>query len=89
MTIDHTGIHVPEANYDEVVNFYLKALGPLGYTKRVEFPGAVGLGTSETETDFWIDSKAAEEPTGVQRGVGVHLGFRAKSGSYSPLCSDR
>jgi hypothetical protein len=86
MAIDHTGIHVPEAQFDEVVNFYLKTLGPLGYKKIVEFPGAVGLG--ETEPDFWLSSKVAAGQTEVQRGNGIHLGFRAASESRSPLCSE-
>jgi hypothetical protein len=72
MPIDHTGIRVPPAKLDEVVAFYLKALEPLGYTKQVDFPGAVGLGAPKP--DFWI-----HPVEGVHEGNGVHYAFSADS----------
>jgi hypothetical protein len=73
--LDHVGISVPADRLEEVTNWYLTALAPLGYTKLKEFPGfAVGLGPEKYSVPFWIGAKA-ESPVSA-----THIAFR---------CSDR
>lgn len=54
-TIDHLGISAPKDQFEDIVNWYRRALAPLKYKEIMRFPGAVGLG-AETP-DFWIASK--------------------------------
>jgi hypothetical protein len=72
--LDHLGIAVPTSKFQEVVNFYIAALAPLGITKQLEFGGvAVGLGASKVETRFWVFARDENHVTGL------HLAFSAKS----------
>ncbi|KAL6704061.1 hypothetical protein ACN47E_008825 [Coniothyrium glycines] len=72
MSIDHIGITVPSARFDEVVNWYLSALSPLGFVQQKEFPGhAVGLGPDRLTIPFWIGSK------GDAQIAATHIAFRA------------
>jgi len=59
MGLDHIGYAVPPAKFKEVVDWYLAALAPLGYTKKRDLleGKVVGLGNSDT-ADFWL----AERP---------------------------
>lgn len=74
--IDHTGINV--SDLAKSTAFYQKALAPLGYSVRLEFDCAVGLGAdSGTEGDdpggdFWIS-------TGEPFSPRSHIAFRAGS----------
>jgi hypothetical protein len=77
MPLDHTGFHVQPSKFDDVVAFYLKALGPLGYKKIADFGVAVGLG--ETRPDFWISSKVVVGQTEPPETNGVHYAFLAPS----------
>lgn len=71
MPIDHCGIVVPPADLDKTVEFYLKALEPLGYKQMAGYPGvAVGLG--DPKTDFWIGANENKVDTGR------HIAFSAK-----------
>ena len=73
--LDHACISVPKDRLEEVTNWYLAALAPLGYQKWKDYPGmAVGLGPEKYSTPFWIGVKPEGEfgPT--------HIAFR---------CSDR
>jgi hypothetical protein len=80
MTIDHTGIPAPPAKFNEVVEWYTKALVPLGYKKIHEYPGiAVGLGDSAP--DFWV---AAQEGAGATQ----HIAFRAKGRFSTPAVEE-
>lgn len=75
MPLDHLAIQAPPSKYDSIVEFYLKALAPLGYSKQMEFPKrAVGLGPSKETADFWIGSKGGEDV----EDVGLHFAFTAK-----------
>ncbi|KAF2034130.1 glyoxalase/bleomycin resistance protein/dioxygenase [Setomelanomma holmii] len=69
--LDHVGISVPASRLEEVTNWYLAALAPLGYTKLKEFPGhAIGLGPEKYSVPFWISTKA-------EHNVGAtHIAFR-------------
>jgi hypothetical protein len=74
--LDHVCISVPKARLEEVTNWYLAALAPLGYTKHKDFPGyAVGLGPGRYSVKFWIGAKDDD-----QMAAGTHIAFR---------CSDR
>jgi hypothetical protein len=74
--LDHVSISVPKDRLEEVTNWYLAALAPLGYTKHKDFPGkAVGLGPEKYSVPFWIGAKE-----GDQEVLGTHIAFR---------CSDR
>lgn len=53
MPIDHLGITVPPSEHAKVVDFYLAALKPLGYTKMFTYGEAVGLGV-DGMADYWI-----------------------------------
>ena len=51
--IDHVTATV--SDIERAKQFYAQALGPLGYSGRMEFEGAaVGYGTGEGIPDFWI-----------------------------------
>jgi catechol 2,3-dioxygenase-like lactoylglutathione lyase family enzyme len=77
--IDHMGIQVRD--YEKSKAFYLKALGPLGYSVIVEFgrdevpelkdDKVCGLGEKQ-KPDFWL--AVGQTPTSPQ-----HLAFRAES----------
>lgn len=73
--IDHTGVTVSKGDFEKTKEFYLAALGPLGYKEQVSpMENVVGIGPSMMETDFWI--------AGVRDDVvkkSVHTAFRAKS----------
>jgi hypothetical protein len=70
--LDHVGLFASPSQFESIVEWYLTALAPLGYTKHYDFPGqAVGLGISKEDSPFWIGSK--EGVTG-----GLHVAFRAK-----------
>ncbi len=58
MTIDHTGITVPEDKYAATVKFYETALAPLGYKQLRSFldGNVVGFGDSEHKCDWWLSS---------------------------------
>jgi catechol 2,3-dioxygenase-like lactoylglutathione lyase family enzyme len=74
--IDHLGIVV--ADYDKSLDFYLRALGPLGYSMVMELtrerepklpsPKLAGLGAGG-KPDFWLSSGAPTSRT--------HLAFEA------------
>jgi hypothetical protein len=73
--LDHVSISVPRDRLEEVTNWYLAALAPLGYAKWKEFPGiAVGLGPDKYAVKFWIGAKDEGKV------AGTHIAFR---------CSDR
>lgn len=74
--IDHTGVLV--SDFTRSVEFYQKALAPLGYGKLLEFTAAT---TGHTDTagfgeppkaDFWVSR-------GVPNRPALHIAFRATS----------
>jgi catechol 2,3-dioxygenase-like lactoylglutathione lyase family enzyme len=67
--LDHVSANVSDV--DAAKAFYSKALEPLGYSLRAEFPGGAGFGTGEGAIpDFWISSDE-------ERGS-THVAFSAK-----------
>ncbi|KAH8702691.1 glyoxalase family protein [Phaeosphaeriaceae sp. PMI808] len=73
--LDHIGISIPPSRLEEITNWYLAALAPLGYTKHKDFPGvAVGLGPEKYSIPFWIGANA-DAPASKN-----HIAFR---------CADR
>jgi catechol 2,3-dioxygenase-like lactoylglutathione lyase family enzyme len=52
--IDHVTANVGDV--ERAKQFYSKALEPLGYSLKMEFPGAAGFGSGEGIPDFWIGS---------------------------------
>ena len=74
MTIDHTGIYVHAPQHPAVVEWYKKALGPLGYyVLRAEGPNNEITGFSDTgeHGDWWV--VASPEPRST-----FHHAFTAK-----------
>jgi hypothetical protein len=70
--LDHVVVSVPKARFDEVVDWYLAALAPIGYKKFKDFPGvAAGLGPEKYNTPFWIGVSAKEEDIAA-----THLAFK-------------
>ena len=67
--IDHLTVSV--RNVKKTKAFYVKALKPLGYAPRMEFPGVVGFG-DKLKPYFWI--KQAKVVTAPQ-----HVAFIAKT----------
>jgi catechol 2,3-dioxygenase-like lactoylglutathione lyase family enzyme len=71
--IDHTGVNV--LDFAKAKNFYLKALGAIGYELIAEFPAAVTGSTAVAgfgeppKPDFWINEGVANRPA-------VHVAFR-------------
>ena len=66
--IDHLGI--PVTDLPRSVEFYSRALAPLGYALIMTFEGAAGFGIGG-KPDFWIQLGDASKGR-------VHVGFRAK-----------
>jgi catechol 2,3-dioxygenase-like lactoylglutathione lyase family enzyme len=71
--IDHVSIAVRDL--DRAARFYEQALAPLGLSRLVTRPAAVGFG--KTYPEFWINLRAGM--TAVPRDSGVHICLRAKS----------
>jgi hypothetical protein len=74
--IDHMSILAPEEHFEPLIEWYKKALSPLGYKEIMRFPGAVGLGSEFP--DFWITQKETQIPSGF------HFAFSAPSTMTSP-----
>lgn len=74
MPVAHLGINTEK--FEEIHNFYVAALKPLGYAQRFEFKdGAVrGYGPKFAAPDFWI-STAPTKPEEVTPGNGGATGF--------------
>jgi len=72
MPINHVGIRVPPAKYDETVSFYTKSLAPLGYAEIMRFEGVVGLG-ADGIPDFWVSTKEGANEKGE-----THVAFGTK-----------
>jgi catechol 2,3-dioxygenase-like lactoylglutathione lyase family enzyme len=62
--IDHLGLNVTDLAKSRA--FYTKALQPLGYSVKMEFPGALGFGARD-KPDFWLGQG--------QSGAKVHVAF--------------
>jgi hypothetical protein len=77
--IDHLGITAPDGHFESLVEWYKKALSPLGYKEIMRFPGMVGLGSEIP--DFWITQKETHIPSGF------HFAFTAPSMVTSPRLS--
>ena len=71
--IDHVSLAV--SNLERAVPFYERLFAPLGMTKLVVRPAAVGFGKAYPEV--WINLRIAMPP--VPPGSGVHLCLRAMS----------
>ncbi|OLE22408.1 MAG: glyoxalase [Catenulispora sp. 13_1_20CM_3_70_7] len=67
--IDHVTANV--GDLEQAKRFYERALEPLGYSLRMEFPGAAGFGAGEGIPDFWIGSSP-------ERGA-THVAFSASA----------
>ena len=52
--IDHVTANVGDV--ERAKEFYSESLAPLGYSLKMEFPGAAGFGSGEGIPDFWIGS---------------------------------
>jgi hypothetical protein len=74
--IDHLTIRAPEEHFEPLIEWYKKALSPLGYKEIMRFPDIVGLGSEIP--DFWISQKETHIPSGF------HFAFSAPSTVTSP-----
>jgi len=74
--LDHVCISVSPSKLDAVVEWYVAALSPLGYTLQRSYPTAFGLGPTSADTPFWIF--AAKDENATAAGNGLHLAFKAK-----------
>lgn len=69
--LDHIGIDV--SNLEAAVDFYKKALAPLGYQLLMEFPGFAGFGIESKEgplANVWL--RESETPS-----QNLHIALRA------------
>jgi catechol 2,3-dioxygenase-like lactoylglutathione lyase family enzyme len=73
--IDHVSVSVRDLQ--RAARFYEQTLAPLGLSRLVTRPAAVGFGKNYPE--FWINLRADMAP--VPRDSGVHICIRAKSTS--------
>lgn len=71
--IDHVSVGV--SDLDRAARFYELALAPLGLSRLVRRPAAVGFGKAHPE--FWINLRADMAP--VPDHSGVHICLRARS----------
>jgi hypothetical protein len=72
MTIDHLGISVPPENHKTIVDFYLAALKPIGYTQLATYGAngeVVGIG-ADHDADLWITAVPGASDT-----MNLHLAF--------------
>jgi hypothetical protein len=74
--IDHLTITAPEEHFEPLIEWYKKALSPLGYKEIMRFPNIVGLGSEIP--DFWVAQKETHIPSGF------HFAFTAPSTVTSP-----
>jgi len=77
--IDHTGFTV--SDYERSKAWYAKALAPIGYALKVEFPKEVTksvavAGFGEQKPDFWVN---ASGPGHDVHKPGIHVAFRVNS----------
>jgi lactoylglutathione lyase len=61
--IDHLTIYSSKENFERLIEWYKKALSPLGYKEIMRFPEFVGLGAEVP--DFWIAQKNTNIPSGI------------------------
>ena len=61
--IDHVSADV--SDFSKAKDFYARALGPLGYSLKMEFGESAGFGTGEGIPDFWIGSSSDRGATHV------------------------
>ena len=71
--IDHVSLAV--SDLERALPFYEQVLAPLGMSKLVTRPAAVGFGKAYPEV--WINLRSAMQPLSPESGV--HLCLRAKS----------
>jgi catechol 2,3-dioxygenase-like lactoylglutathione lyase family enzyme len=67
--IDHLGINC--SDLDRATEFYDTVLAPLGYSRQMDFGGAVGYGR-EGKPEFWL-SRFEDMPPNRE----VHIAFQA------------
>lgn len=62
--IDHTGIWISASKFSDVLDFYTKALKPLGYQKRAAHANdlAIGFGDAVSRADWWVLSTGLMGP---------------------------
>lgn len=78
MTIDHAGVVVQEADYQDALKIYVEALKPLGYEIGLQFgptvTGMAGEGDipGYKQCDFWISGVPEKH------NAPVHVALRAK-----------
>ncbi|KAL9098054.1 MAG: hypothetical protein Q9163_006209 [Psora crenata] len=78
MTISHFSIITTQASFQTMLDFYLAALGPLGYKEIIRpIPGVVGLG-ADGIPDFWL---ATAQEGSDRMPAPIHLAFSASSRS--------
>jgi hypothetical protein len=67
--IDHLTIYSSKEKFEPLIEWYKKALSPLGYKEIMRFPEFIGLGAEVP--DFWIAQKDTNIPSGI------HFAFTA------------
>lgn len=62
--LDHVTLHV--SDWEKSMDFYVAALGSIGYEVLMEFPDMkmVGMG-ADKKADFWLNGDGAGKPTHV------------------------
>jgi hypothetical protein len=77
MPVNHVGIAAGPSRFKEIRAFYLKALGPLGYSVyKEQVPQYCGLAPKNGGPDFWLH--CGGESADGQRGT-THIAFDATS----------
>ena len=71
--IDHVSVSVRDLG--RAARFYEAVLAPLGLTRLVTRPAAIGFGKAYSE--FWINLRGGM--SAVDEGSGVHIALRARS----------
>jgi catechol 2,3-dioxygenase-like lactoylglutathione lyase family enzyme len=72
--IDHIGIQV--SDLQRSVDFYTRALAPLGYTLVMTWQQFAGFGVAG-KPDFWVDARKGPTDSPSESKT-VHVAFRAK-----------
>lgn len=83
MSLEHISLATGPSNFQEVRDFYLAILQPLGYKVYFEnVPKITGLVGPSRVPDFWLHpgpDDIAKVTTAEKRGSKTHVAFRASS----------
>lgn len=78
MPFNHIGVNVPSGDFDKIVDFYLRALAPLGYSELARpVPRVVGMGP-DGKAELWL-TKDPRLDGDADTPLNLHIALEASS----------